>query len=355
MRIASVKPFGKSLVPGVSVTLSHEFDENVTSFVIAGYLASADGKILTQFIPLPDTPSEGERLEPLWQFAPDSISGQRARRRKEIQGDFLCPLDHHVVDHIETLRMADPKKDVHLALAIALDITVLNASVGDFRHGQQIEPNTFPVLSSYGRSDRSNRNLSILVGSSDTLLQSHQLTARLGHTVKSSDWVHDFAPVLGLGRVLVVELPQPGTAPIDPALFSGEKKEFAERLQRTGAILQQMSKDLLTGEWGDVVRQSREFWELFEKESKQLDVRGFVRTLITSTTGLPEEKSGNLVQGVARLYGYTSDLLHPVDASGVKEVFVGGKEDAYLVYSLAANFLNVVTRKFKRYVEGGRG
>ncbi len=352
MRIASVKPFDGSLVPGISITLAHEFEENVVSFVMSGYLASADGKILTQLLPLPELPGDGERRELLWQFAPESISGQRPRRRKEIQRSFLCALDHHAVDHIETLRMSDPKRDVHLVLAVALDFSVLNASVGDFKQGQQIEPNIFPVLSSYGRGDRSNANLRILVTQSDTLLQSHQLTAKLGHTVKSSDWIHDLAPVLGLGRVLVVEVPEPGSIIPNGSNLDAESKEFMERLQRAGSIMSHMNKDLLAGEWADVVRKSREFWELFQEGSKQLDVRGFVKKLISGATGIDDDKSANVIQGIGRFYGYASDLLHPIGNSGVKDVFVGGKEDAYLAYSLTAGFLNLATRKFKLYSGG---
>ncbi|MBT9163814.1 MAG: hypothetical protein DDT24_00734 [Chloroflexi bacterium] len=108
-----------------------------------------------------------------------------------------------------------------------------------------------------------------------------------------------------------------------------------------------MDKDLLSGEWREVVKKSREFWDLFHKESKQLDVRAFIKRLITETTGLEEDKSGNIVKGVNQLYGYASDLLHPVGGSGVKDIFVGGKEDAYLIYSLAASFLNMIVSKFK--------
>jgi len=349
MRIVAVSPFSRSIVPALSVTVAHEFEESVVWFSIFGHVLAADGAVVGLLLPLQEAP--GEREESLWQLNLDSISSQQTRHRRDVQRVFYCPLEGHVLDYVESLRMKERKRDVQLSFDLSIDFASVNVSLGDFRHGQQIDEDSAVVLSSWRRPDSSNQNLRILVSPSQPFLQFKRLSTRLSHTITSSDWVHDFAPALGLGRVLVVEIAEPGSIAVDNAIVRDDDREFAGRLERAGTVLQQMNRVLQGGEWRDVVRQSREFWGLFQESSKQLDVRSFITTLITSSTGLEEEKSRNIVQAVGRLYGYASDLLHPIGDSGVKDVFVGGREDAYLAYSLAASFLNLVTRKFERYLE----
>jgi hypothetical protein len=350
MKVVAVRPFAKSVVPGIAVTIAHEFEENVQAFVMSGYVLAADGKIVGNLTPVhPEISVDQERSDFHWQYAPDSISAQPRRQRRPFQQELLCILDARMLEHIENLRPMDSRKDVHLSFVLTSVISSIDVRMGDFSCGAQLAQNQYPVVSSYGRGDRSDSNLRILVVPEHRLFEVRHLATRLSHSIKASDWLHDFAPVLGLGRFLVVEILEPDIAVVKPSELTAEVREFVERIERARGILDLMGKDLQSGEWREVLKKSREFWELFQQESKQLAVKEFVKKLIASTTGLEDEKSANIVQGVGRFYGYASDLLHPVGTSGVKEVFVGGKEDAYLVYSLAASFLNVMVSKFKQF------
>ncbi len=348
MKIVAVEPFDKSIVPGICVTVEHEYEENVVAVVTSGYAVAADRKIVGDLVPLAaEIPASQERSDTLWQYAPDSVSAQARRQQTQLQQEYFCALGGRTLEHLENLRLTDPKKDVHISFILTSIFTRVDVKMGDFAQGQNMGGNNFSVISSYGQGNRSNSNLRILVGPEQRLFEVRRLASKLSHIIKASDWIHDFAPTLGLGRFLVVEILQPDVASIEASALAGEVKEFLDRLDRAGGILGQMGKDLKGGEWREVVRKSREFWELFHQESNQLHVRDFIKRLVTETTGIEDDKSGNMVQGISRLYGYASDLLHPVGGSGVKEVFVGGKEDAYLSYSLAASFLNVLVSKFK--------
>ncbi|MBT9166585.1 MAG: hypothetical protein DDT25_01276 [Chloroflexi bacterium] len=360
LTIKTIKPFDEAIVPGIEVIIEHEFQEDVLMFATGGYVLAADRKIVGNLIPVPPQIFPASRVSDrvvVGRYIPRSVSDQRARENHPFfrMQRFYCPLDATALGYIENLRQMDPKKDVHLEFVLTCSFATANVCMGDFQLGNRIgRGDQYPVISSYGQGDTSRDNLRILVWPSrGSLLEMNSTTASLAYTIKVNDWLYDFAPVLGLGRFLVLEILKPDIAMVKPSELSAEVKEFLERLERARGILDQMDKDLLSGEWREVVKKSREFWELFLKESDQLNVKSFIKEFISGTTGLNEKQGENVLGVAGRLYGYASDLfIHPIDkASGVKEIFTGGKEDAYLSYTLAASFLNMLLSKFKKSLQ----
>jgi hypothetical protein len=58
------------------------------------------------------------------------------------------------------------------------------------------------------------------------------------------------------------------------------------------------------------------------------------------------------ILAIEKLREYASDLHHAVNSQGkVKEVYTGGKEDAYLAYMLVASVTNVLSRKFLKIIQ----
>lgn len=347
MRVVIVKPLDRSVVPGLAVLIEYELEETRVRLIMGGYVVAVDGKIVGSLMPgYPEISVGQERSDLFWYYTPDSISAESHGAKSTSLQDLFCTLDKRGLEHIENLRLMDPKKDMHLSFVLISDLSSINARMGDFTHGAPVD-DRYPVMSTHGQGDRSHPNLQILVSPNQMLCEVRRSVTRLSHTIKANDWLYDFAPVLGLGQFLVVEILKPDIDMAKPSELTAEVEEFFNRLERAREIVDQMDKDLQCGEWGNVVEESRKFWELFVQKSGQVNVQGFIKRLIADTTGLEEDKSQKLITGIGSLYSYASDLHHSVDDSGVKNVFVGGKEDAYLTYSLAASFLNLIVSKFK--------
>lgn len=59
--------------------------------------------------------------------------------------------------------------------------------------------------------------------------------------------------------------------------------------------------------------------------------------MISETTSVEEDKAVELTLAIDKLREYASELHHLVDSQGkVKQVYTGGKVDAYLAYILVA-------------------
>lgn len=106
-----------------------------------------------------------------------------------------------------------------------------------------------------------------------------------------------------------------------------------------------MEAELRDGEWGSVVMKLRDM-ELFK-----VNVTTSIKKMISKTTSLEEDKAGELTMAIEKLRSYASDLHHVVDFKGVKEVYTGGKEDAYMAYMLAASLTNLLAKKFSKIVQ----
>jgi 3-deoxy-D-arabino-heptulosonate 7-phosphate (DAHP) synthase len=75
------------------------------------------------------------------------------------------------------------------------------------------------------------------------------------------------------------------------------------------------------------------------------------KKMISDTTSMEEGKAGELTIAIEKLRSYASESHHVVDSQGkVKEVYTGGKEDAYMAYMLAASVTNLLAKKFSNIV-----
>jgi len=157
--------------------------------------------------------------------------------------------------------------------------------------------------------------------------------------IPAQDWIHDFAPFLGIGKYLVVELPIPESIKISD--------ELANRIEEASKSLDKMREDILACEWNRVIEDSRPIFELFRKYGKNL-----VKEILTRE-GYTEEAIKNLLDSIDNLFHYSSKFHHRTDESGKKIIpeIKASKEDAYLIYTTAMGLVNLLTRKVKRFQE----
>lgn len=151
---------------------------------------------------------------------------------------------------------------------------------------------------------------------------------------------------LGLGGFLVVEIPFFELDGLEHSSLSDEERDLKKRLQVATRTLEEMQNDLRTGEWSGVVAKLRDM-ELFK-----VHIGNFVKKIIQESTGLNDGKIGELTLAMDKLKSYASELHHKIDDGGtIHDEYTGGKEDAYLAYTLTASLINLISKKFKTYLD----
>ena len=154
-------------------------------------------------------------------------------------------------------------------------------------------------------------------------------------TIPSSDWSHEFAPAFGLGRFLVLEVPQ---LPVG-AEGSGE---LADRVREASGAIERMRVDLQKGEWTQCAEDARAVVELLNKGD-------LIRPLL-ETNGIRPETAQSLLDGLQGVLAYSHAFHHRVDQAGQKPVpsVNAESEDAYLAFATSAALLNLVGKKLQK-------
>jgi hypothetical protein len=333
----SVVPNTRSVVPSISLTIKQTI-YNDALLRLDGVVLSEDDKYLSTLVPLAINP-------------PQSSIGVRYLGDYSMQNqmtytiDLMFVLDRKALDYVEEVRQKNKKRDVVLKFVFNWSTLSHNLKVGRYNKTrlQPGGPEVLVVNPGPGSPNDENLNLRILVSEHENLFINQSSTATLGYTIRASDWVNDFQGPLGIGKFLIVEIPQPELGGAPTANLGVEQKEFLGRLNKANDVLLSMEQELNKGEWGSVVAKSRELLELFRK-----DMKGFIKEMIAVTTSMDVEKAASLTGSIDGLYGYASDLHHTVDNQGkVKEdIYTGGKEDAYMVYLISTSLVNLLRRKF---------
>lgn len=234
------KPYEKSIFPSISfdVEISYEkYSEAVVN--IGGWLATDDGKVVA------------EVKEEVIGSPRGSIIGARGSAfDKEFKEDIykttlVAPLSREALNHIEKRRKEDRKGDVNLTLI--LNVKTIN-SIALISHVHEIDPKNIglkpiEILERRGTVEGSllvyahdpeysspTTNMWILSGSgSPAFLGISEQTLKESIRIPSADWIHDYAPKLGLGEYFVVEIPK-GREVIKEAWSYVEKAEESFRM-----------------------------------------------------------------------------------------------------------------------------
>jgi hypothetical protein len=286
-----------------------------------------------------------------------------------IKVPLLLQLGQRALDHLEGLRPTNRKGDVVLnceleaqflvSKVVNADLVVgdsltsqgarsrgqspktdLDLIVGDdltTQGGRTLKSVAYAVRDSRESFYSQTSNMWVLSGQGGrTFLERDVLRHSEPITIGASDWIHDYVAAWKGTRFLVVELPQPDL------LASASSPTIAERVNAAIEALQKAGNDLAKGDWNDVVESLRPVWELLRN---QADIQGLLQQ-----DGYPPDAVAAFNESVKNQFELASKFIHRVDKSGKKIApeIKASREDALLVYSLAAALLNLVTRKATR-------
>lgn len=342
--------FPNSLSPTIKFQVKDMMDSSTIPIRISGSVFSEDGKYIADAVELP--------LEELANMGFGARESGYAITVGDIRSapnavtyysNLMFPLDTRSLDHIEELRHKSKKGDVIFNLLLTLTVLRSNIRLGDFSISSQ-DPNNV-VTSSRGTRQS---GVDILVNfdrdGHQQLFSYKIMESKIQHVIKASDWVNDYQVPLGIGKFLIVEVPQPELTDIMNVTMTSDENNFKARLDSSYKTLQDMESKLREGEWANVVSELRGM-ELLKK-----DIKGFIQNMISQSTAMDINKVVQLTTAIDNIVNYASELHHKIGSSGqVKEVYTGGKEDAYMAYMLATALTNLLARKFSRSLESKKG
>jgi hypothetical protein len=336
----SFEVYQESVLPAIKFKVKENVDDDVLPLGINGQVSAVDGKYLTNLIELPSNEQQHHyqsRIKTINDPTPHSVS--------TYEHELIFTFDKRSLDYVEERRYDTKNADVILSFTLTQHLLRPSLKVGSFAP-KQFEDDNFVIVTDPS-INRSN-NIRIILHESGRSLFHHEIkTTVIKHNIPASTWVNVFQGPLGIGKFLIVEVPQPEIDQINcSATMTTDQITFKERVDRAFTTLQEMEEELRNGEWGTVVLKLRDI-ELFKKNVTQ-----FIKKMVSQTTAMEEEKVGELTLAIDKLLSYASELHHVVDSRGnIKEVYSGGKEDAYMAFMLATSLTNLLARKFKTIVD----
>jgi hypothetical protein len=290
----TVSPNTNSLIPEVLFGVHAKHSTKYLPIDISGNLSGTDGKIIGRVY---QQLSNGSQ----------QILYAMGIAEKEITPYyyFSCVLHESALEYIEDLRQKNQKRDIYLKLRLH-----------------------FKVLESKIPSN--------LAGVTTIQLEMEVKELLIDIVIPSSDWAHDFLPAFGKGKYLVLEIPQPNI--INGSTF------ILKKLNEAVDSIPRMQKDLLSGEWSGVIKESRPIWELVNDKTSK-DLHGYL-----SQSGFSDEAIAHFTKSISELFEFSSKFIHKVDKSkeNLNPNIIASKEDAYLIYSLCVNVVNLITCKIKK-------
>jgi len=343
IEVSEAKPLENSVEPGIRFLLRLTYNRLEAPLRITGLLAAEDNKILAF---LSETGKAGTTFQDIGEIGAEGTHQDKDLRKEDAHNvSLIAVLSSRAIDHIETVRDKNVKGDVILKLSTKVRILKSQAVIPPIH---RIDPSaTSPPLrerlEELGRhallTYKPERdyypkegNLWVISGSGrPTFLSITDMEQELVTTIYASNWIHDFAPHLGLGRFVLAELPVPDVLTL--------KGTHARRLSKAFEALEQMEEKIKEGEWSEVIEKSRPVAELLRDDTT-------VKSILLKH-GYHEDAANSLLTTIRGLFDYGSKFIHKVakDGTTIPPELKAEKEDAYLTYSVSTALVNLLTRK----------
>jgi len=305
-----------------------------------GILLSEDGKKISDLIEIVTDISKISELA-----AKDMAASER-EEEEEIALSMVAKLDPVVLDHIEDLRSKNPKGDVKLTLEIVVR-TLNSRSVLSYlsfldrtppfefsEHQKRAELVIYNL--SKDKFSALRNNMWILSGrEGPTFLELRNNQLKGDVRIPSNDWLHDFCPILQVGKFAVFEFQVPD--------YIEGRGDLPERINEAINAVEKMEEDLRKSEWNKIIEDSRAIWELLRNVDE-------IRDLLLRD-GYTEEAANDLNESIQRMFRYSSKFHHRLDQRGerITPEIKASKEDAYLIYTTGLSFANMISKKMQRF------
>jgi hypothetical protein len=320
-KLLYVGAIDKVVTPTIKFTVELTFSKTKEIPTSAcGVLHSPNDTLVTPLFELPDHnyPELGLQASPVSAVV-------RSNTTRLYFGAQLGPRE---LEHIESVRLQDAKKDVWFFLKFTFGTITSTAEpwpTEDVRISGQ-KPAT--VL---GRSANPDAKAIIREDPSKGFLFQKTVEFEEPIRIAATDWIHDYAPKLGLGRFAVLEIPE----------FPAAAGELNDRIRIAVEAADKAADSLRKGEWNDACEDLRGVWESL----RNYDV---VKTILLKDGY--SDAAGDLLNGALNnLFDLASKFAHKLDKNKrVLPELRAQREDAYAAYLVARSTLNLIARKARR-------
>lgn len=346
--ITSVTPTSQSetLHPSLDIVLSIRYREAFNIPIsILGIVRSEDNRVLGHIFEVPSKNAHQLQIKAFHYLE------QRNNQDSSLSRTFRLVLDQKALDHIETLRDKNKKGDVIIQLDINISWLTTQTEVGSY----STERLTLP--------DQQNKNnlklidAITLASQNPNTMQGHlrMLVEQQGnsfltlsdgsfsiiHTIHGSDWINDFQPQLGIGKFLVMEIPE-------IISVNEPKNKLEERLHSASQNLLKIQISVRKGEWEEVAEDCRAVYENLRSKDFREEFDLFVRKLLRDANGISDKGIGDFMQMIEGQNGFIHEFHHVIDKEGNPKRISVHKEDAYALYISLVGLVNMLTSKYYR-------
>ncbi len=299
IKVVSIDPNKQSLHPELRIRSEMECDSNILPTEVSCVLNDKYFKIANAIT----SHTRGDN------FYLDYTN--RSDRRILYYFYLVIPLDKLAIEYLQDLRDKSSKRDINLQLKFVVKSIEPNVDEHKFPEGVTVlKSNNGPFVN----------------------VKTYEFVQEI--TISSSDWTQDYLPVFVKEKYLILEINEPK--------MTSENEFWVERLKPAINALVAVESKIKQGEWGEAIEKARPLIELLNNgsELKKLFIE----------SGLSEAAAVNLKDSISELFGFTSKFIHRIEhkSSNVNPDMVAHKEDAYLVYSLSSNMINMIVKKLNR-------
>lgn len=303
---------------------------------IYGSIISDENKKIANISEYELTPQPNEKTEL-------SARERESKGEQKLTMKVNVPLNYKVLDYIGTRRTVNSKGDVVLKLHISIRTLYSKTRISSMfvaeSTGLPNLPKEYKDSKFVLHGDCSNQSsrfsdMRILSGdNSAAFIEFKNNNFENDVTIKSSDWIYDFCPVFQIGKFLVFEYLIPNYA---EGIGNTE-----ERLANSINAIKKMEEHIVRGEWNEVIEHSRAVGELLKN-------RGEIRDLLTGD-GYTCQALEDLNESLKKLFDFASKFHHREDKEkNIMPEIRASKEDAYLIYSVSMNVVNLISKKIQR-------
>lgn len=316
----NVQPDSDHVVPGLKIvvalriTLSKE-----TVLSISGRLHAADDRVLCVL--------EEARIKDPVNTTITAVRSSQTERMSDMFVEFFAPLSPAALTYIDKQRRRVVPNDVTFKIEV---------------WGQALSPSGTPLftVSHSGQgaqlvavepTQKSGHWVLLQDEPTSGFLRCETFAFSSLETIHASNWAAHFAPKLGLGSFVFVELPQPpapnGTT-IDDQLAAALRD------------LDRARTALLAGDDDDAIRALRRPADTLRGSLGQIE------SLLTAD-GYPSDAASSYAKMIREQFELCSKFLHTTDKGGktLRPEVHAKHEDVLFVFSACVNALNVVVRK----------
>lgn len=256
-----------------------------------------------------------------------AILERSANRYAEQKFILNVPLDAKAIDHIEKIRERNKGKNV-----------VLNFVFGF---------NVFQIEHNFKEKMKGMMAVKIRTGEPHLeavpVLKMNCMLLNLEHSISQSQWIQNFCEGLGIGKFLLLEMRIPQV--------NNLHTDWKELIERACDRLEKIEVLIQKGEWYEAIEKSRKIAELFlhkEKKSVQESVNKEKLRQLFVDANLTDKAFENFCNIIFHLFEYVSKFQHEKDHDGSYLLTpTPNREDAYFVYGLCVNLVNLISNKIK--------